>query len=127
MHPLLLPLQPLLQGDAAPTGGLLSSPWFPLIAIGLIFWFVVIGPERKQRALREKMLAGLKKGDKVLTTGGMYGSVAQVQENVVTVQISDGVRVRFARSAIQTLTDGPKGGSDKGAAEKGDSGAAGKG
>ena len=114
MHLLHSPLFLLLQSPSDAPGGFLSSPWFPLVAIGLIFWFVVIGPERKQRALREKMLAGLKKGDRVLTTGGMYGSVAQVKDNEVTVQIADGVRVRMARSAIQTLTDGPKGAADKG-------------
>jgi preprotein translocase subunit YajC len=75
----------------------------------------MIGPERKQRKKREAMLAALGKGDKVMTTGGMYGSVAAVQDDVVTLQIADGVRVRFARSSIQSVL-----GDDKPAADKPD-------
>jgi preprotein translocase subunit YajC len=77
----------------------------PLIACMAIFYFFMIGPERKQRKKREQMLANLQKGMKVMTTGGLYGSVAQIQDQVVTLQIADGVRVRYALSAIQTVVE----------------------
>jgi preprotein translocase subunit YajC len=77
----------------------------PLIACMAIFYFFMIGPERKQRKKREQMLANLQKGAKVMTTGGLYGSVAQIQDQVVTLQIADGVRVRYALSAIQTVVE----------------------
>lgn len=93
----------LAQAEGPAPPGLLSSGWIPILAIGLIFWFVVIAPERKQRNLRDKMLANLKKGDKVLTSGGLMGQVTQVQDKVVTLQVADGVRLRFARSAIQSI------------------------
>src|SRR5262249_39032583 len=63
----------------------------PLIACMAIFYFFMIGPERKQRKKREQMLANLEKGAKVMTTGGLYGSIAQIQDQVVTLQIADGV------------------------------------
>jgi preprotein translocase subunit YajC len=77
----------------------------PLIACMAIFYFFMIGPERKQRKKRDQMLASLQKGAKVMTTGGLYGSVAQIQDQIVTLQIADGVRVRYALSAIQTVLE----------------------
>jgi len=93
-------------GEGTPQTG---SPWsglmFPMLLVFAIFYFVMIGPERKARRKRQAMLGELKKGDKVLTTGGMFASVAAIQDDVVTLQIDDGVRGRFNRSAIQTVLD----------------------
>jgi preprotein translocase subunit YajC len=75
----------------------------PLVLCAAVFYFLVIGPERKQRKKREEMLKNVAKGDKVMTTGGMHGTVASLQDDSVTLQIADGVRVRFSRSAIQTV------------------------
>lgn len=101
------------ETEAAP--GLFSGNTMLLIAALIaIFYFVLIAPEKKQRRKREEMLGALKKGDKIMTTSGMYGAVAQVQEDVVTVQAADGVRLRFSRAAIQTvLTDEGAEGKDK--------------
>jgi preprotein translocase subunit YajC len=77
--------------------------YLPLIAIFAIFYFVLIGPERKNRKKREEMLKQIKKGDKVMTTGGMLASVAAVADDEITLQIADGVRARFTRAAIQTV------------------------
>lgn len=100
--------QPGAVGDeqAPPPGGFFSNPWvLPALLFG-IFWFVVIGPERKAKRRRQEMLDGLKKGDQVLTTGGLFGSVAQVHDNgTVTLQVADGVRLKFARSAVQGITE----------------------
>jgi preprotein translocase subunit YajC len=94
------------EEQAPPPGGLFSSPWvLPALLFG-IFWFVVIGPERKAKRRRQEMLDGLKKGDQVLTTGGLFGSVAQVHDNgTVTLQVADGVRLKFARSSVQGITE----------------------
>jgi preprotein translocase subunit YajC len=96
---------PAPGGEDAPSGlfgGGLGS-FFPIIAIFAIFYFVMIGPERKNRKKREGMLAALKKGDKVMTNGGMYATVAAVQDDRVTLQIADGVRVRYSVASIQTV------------------------
>ncbi len=94
--------------DAAPAKpeSPFSSLLFPLIVMGVLFYVIMLGPERKQRKKREEMLAALKKGDRVLTTSGMHGSVAMVTEDVVTLQVADGVRLRFTRSAIQSVVEG---------------------
>ena len=80
----------------------------PFIIILGIFYFLMIRPEKKQRAQHEEMLQGLKKGDKVVTTGGMYGAVVQVQNDIVTLQIAENTRVRFNIRSVQSLQEDPK-------------------
>lgn len=83
-------------------GSLLGNlPLFALIFA--VFYFVMIRPEQKNRRAREAMLGGLKKGDRVQTTGGLQGKVVQVQEDVVTLQVDDHVRLKYARAAVQTI------------------------
>lgn len=108
LHDLLPPLL-ILAFEEAPTETAQEAPsMLPLmLAIGAIFWFVMIMPERKNRKKREALLSELKKGDKVMMKSGLYGSIAQVQEDVVTLQVSDGVRMKFAREAIQSLVEEP--------------------
>jgi len=109
----------LFQGDpnapqgSAPAGGSAQQPQMPglfdgpmvpmLLCMLVVFWFFILGPERKNRKKREEMLKALKKGDEVLTGSGVYGSVVQVHEGVVTLQVADGVRMRFAQSAITSI------------------------
>ncbi len=89
------------SGSASPFGNML----WPMLAILVVFWVVMLGPERKNRKRREAMLTALKKGDRVMTSSGIYGTVTQLQDNVVTLAIADGVRVRFSRQAIQSLEE----------------------
>ncbi len=101
---------PITDPPAAGGGWTQSLMSFlPMIAIFAIFYFVLIGPERKNRKRREEMLKKLEKGDKVLTTGGMFATVAAIQEdNSVTLLLDEGVRVRFSRASIQeVLSDTP--------------------
>ena len=82
----------LTQDPAAPEGGesAPATPGFsipPFLLIGLVFYFVLIGPERKNRKKREAMLSTLEKGDKVITTSGLHGQIVQVQDDVVTLQV----------------------------------------
>jgi preprotein translocase subunit YajC len=86
---------------ASPFGGLMS--FAPLLAIFAVFYFVLIGPERKNRKKREEMLKQIGKGDKVITTSGMYATVVTIQDDEVTLQIADNVRARFSRAAIQSV------------------------
>ncbi|MFT7667742.1 MAG: preprotein translocase subunit YajC [Planctomycetota bacterium] len=98
----ILPL--LLFLEDAPDEPAPSFLW-PMLGIGAIFWFVMIAPERKRKKERGEMITSMKKGDKVMTTSGMYGTIAQVQGDVVTLSISDNVRVKFALAAIQGPID----------------------
>ncbi|MDA1266437.1 MAG: preprotein translocase subunit YajC [Planctomycetota bacterium] len=87
-------------GQDAPS----SSPFGflgPIAIIFVIFWILIIGPERKARKKQEAMRGALKKGDEVMTTGGMFGKIASIDEEKVVLQIADNVRVRYLRNAIQ--------------------------
>jgi preprotein translocase subunit YajC len=106
-------LPPVLLEDppASKSGG--PNMMFLLLALVAIFWFLVINPERKQRRRRQEMISGIGKGDKVMTNGGMYGTVTKVQDETVTLQIADGVRVRFSLQSVQGLADEKQGGTEE--------------
>lgn len=92
------------EGAAAQGGsGLLG--FLPFLAIGLIFWFLILGPERKRQKQRAAMLGELEKGNRVLLTSGLFATVAQVHEHVVTLQLADGVRIKAARWAVQQIVE----------------------
>jgi len=107
----LLLLSKLLQ-DAAPPAGSAKGGGLgflvPTLLIIAIFYVVLIMPERRKQKERKAMIDAMKKGDKVMTSSGIYGSVAQIQEEVVTLQVADGVRLRFNRAAVQTVLDDEK-------------------
>ena len=90
--------------QAPPTGGL-TDMLVPMALIGVVIWFFMIQPERKARKRLEELRSSLKKGDKVVTTSGLHGTVAQVHEGVVTLQVDEGVRLKFSASAIQTVIE----------------------
>ena len=77
--------------------------FLPIIAIGLVFYFLVIAPANKQRKKQQEMLSTLKKGDQVLTSGGIYGTIQGVEADAVYLKIADNVKVKVARSAISGL------------------------
>jgi preprotein translocase subunit YajC len=73
-------------------------------AIFLIFYFMIIRPQQKRSKEREKLLSNLQKGDKVVTNGGLHGTIAGIDEKTVLLQVSDNVKMKFERSAITTVT-----------------------
>ena len=96
---------PPATGAPAGTGSSFLSMLTPLLLCMVVFYIFIIGPERKQRKKREEMLRNLQKGARVVTSGGLHGTVAQVQDQVVTLQVADGVRMRVALSAIQQVLE----------------------
>ncbi|MEE2775833.1 MAG: preprotein translocase subunit YajC [Acidobacteriota bacterium] len=88
-----------MQGDA--TQGLLS--FLPLLLIFGIFYFLVIAPARKRQKQLQFTLDALKKGDRVLTNGGIYGEVVSIDGARVILKIADNVRIKVAKSAIAGL------------------------
>lgn len=91
----------LSSGSAAALANFL-----PIVAIGLVFYFLVIAPANKQRKKQAEMLSTLKKGDRVLTTGGIYGTIQGVEPDAVYLKIADNVKVKVARSAISGVVSG---------------------
>ena len=94
----------LLQTQTAPAGGGLLA-FAPMIFIFVIFYFLLIAPMRKKQKKTQEMLAGLKKGDEVVTGGGIFGRVAALDDErgFVVLQIADNVKVKVLRSAIAGL------------------------
>ncbi len=75
----------------------------PMILIVVVFYLIAIRPQQKQQKELKKMLDALKVGDRVLTTGGIYGIVSQVKEKSVTVKIAENTKVEMLRSGIQQV------------------------
>jgi len=99
----------VLQAQAQP--GLLEvgANFVPFAVLLLLGWLLFIRPMSKERKQKEEMRAALKGGDKVLTIGGMHGTVTRLDDQKVTLRVADGVQIQFARSAIATvLTVGPE-------------------
>ncbi|MDX1584566.1 MAG: preprotein translocase subunit YajC [Thermoanaerobaculia bacterium] len=78
----------------------------PILVVILIFYFLVIAPANKQRKQTQEMLAALKKGDKVVTSGGIHGQIQGVEDEIVYLRVSDNVKIKLSRSAIAAVTDG---------------------
>jgi len=80
------------------------------VSILLIFYVLVWMPARKRQKEQQEVLGGLKKGDKVVTTGGLYGEIVSVESSTVILKIADTVKVKIARSAVAALEgEGDKG------------------
>lgn len=89
-------------GEAAPGGTLMS--FLPLIAIVAIFYFLILRPQQRKQKETQKMLSALKKGDRVVTIGGIHGVIQTVKENTVIVRVDESVKLEFNRSAISNVS-----------------------
>jgi len=90
-------------GGAGGGGGLLASPFLMLIVIFAIFYFLLIRPQQKRMKEHKDMLAAIKKGDKVITQGGIYGLVEEVGDKTITLKIGENTRVKFGKGYIAAL------------------------
>ncbi len=94
------------MGPPPSSSGGAGSMLIQLVPIALvlgIFYFLVIRPQQRERRRREQMLASLKKGDRVVTAGGLIGTIVNVTERRVSLKLGDTVRVECLRSAITGL------------------------
>jgi preprotein translocase subunit YajC len=92
-----------LAAQNAGSRGLLASPIVMMIVVMGIFYFLLILPQQRRQKQIRGMLAGLKPGDKVITNGGIYGTVVGLEGDAVQLRIADQVKVKVARSAIAGL------------------------
>jgi preprotein translocase subunit YajC len=90
-----------LGGGGGTTAFLINI--LPIAAIFLVFYFLVIAPANKQKRKTQEMLTSLKKGDRVLTSGGIYGTIQGVEPDVVYLRIAENVKVKVSRSAITSV------------------------
>lgn len=98
---------PFLQTGTPAQGNFLMTV-LPFVLIIGIFYLFIIRPQNKKQKETEKMIAALKKGDKVITIGGIHGVVHQTKEKTVIVKVDDSTKIEFNRSAIASVvTDRP--------------------
>jgi preprotein translocase subunit YajC len=90
---------------ADPTGGLMGL--LPMILMFVVLWFLMIRPQMKKAKEHKALLAGLAKGDEVVTQGGIVGKIVKVGENYVTVEIAEGTEVAVQKPSIGLVL--PKG------------------
>ncbi len=93
---------PFLLAMASPQQGA-PNPWLQLIPFALIlgiFYFVMVLPMRKRQQKVQAFLAALKVGDRVITTGGIYGSITRLSDQSVQLQVANNVRIEVSRAAI---------------------------
>ena len=91
----------------------------PFVLIFGIFYFLLIRPQQVQRRKAQEMLANLKTGDRVVTSGGIYGTITGFRDNIVQLQVTNLVKLDVARSAVTGVqTDEPEGGPKRDAAGK---------
>jgi preprotein translocase subunit YajC len=112
---------PLLLG--APDGGTATSGSFittliPFVLIIGIFYFLIIRPQNKKQKETQRMLEALKKGDRVVTVGGIHGVIQSVKESTVIVRVDDNTKVEFSRSAVSSVAGTGKAGKEEKPAEK---------
>lgn len=89
---------------------------WPLILMAIVFYFILWRPQKKEQKKRSEFLAELKKGDKIVTIGGIYGVILRLNDKTATIQIADKVEVEVARTAISH--NQPPRGNSGAAAEK---------
>ena len=84
-----------------PTGAILFQVIF-LVGIFAIFYFLIIRPQKKERERHRKFIEGLKKGDKVITSSGIWGTVVDVGERTVTLKVDTNAKITFSKEAVMS-------------------------
>ncbi len=74
--------------------------WLPIVGMIAIFWFLIIRPQMKRTKEHQQKVAGLKKGDQVITAGGLVGKIAKVDDTYVEIDLAQGVRVKAVKATI---------------------------
>ena len=93
----------LAAGAAAAEAPPAWIQFMPLVAMGLIFWFLIIRPQMKRQKEHQTKIAAIKKGDQVLTGGGLVGKVVRVDEHYADIELAQGVKVKAVKSTISDV------------------------
>ena len=96
------------------SGGSPMSLIFMIIAIFAVMYFLMIRPQQRQKKQHQDLLSKISKGDKVITAGGLHGTIAGVKDNTVIVKVADNVMVELSRSSISKVVASKSSRSDSG-------------
>ena len=100
---LLSTLFTLAQKQDAP-GGLLGRPEFMIVIMIVLFYFLLIRPQQKQRKEQMQRINALETGDKVVTTAGIHGIVHNIKDKTVVIKVAEGTMIEFDKMAVTTVT-----------------------
>jgi len=102
MHPIISTILFLAQQNAAPAQPQpdLISTLLPFLFMGVVFYFILIRPQQKRQKQHQQLLANLKTGDKVVTSSGIHGLIANVKETTFLLKIADNVKIEIDKSAV---------------------------
>jgi preprotein translocase subunit YajC len=101
MLSLLVPENFSLMAQVGGTGGIMA--FLPLVIIMGIFYVLLILPAQRRQKKTQEMINALKNGDKVITTGGLYGTIVGIENDAIQLRIADQVKVKVLRSAVTGL------------------------
>jgi len=93
------------NAGAPPGGAGLFISFIPFIFIFILFYFLLIMPQQKRAKKKKEMIDHLKKGDRVLTSGGIIGTVVALSNKVITLQVSEGTRIKFNRAYVEEMVE----------------------
>ncbi|MFB6230248.1 MAG: preprotein translocase subunit YajC [Salinibacter sp.] len=107
VNPLLALLEPiLLVGQSGSGGGGVFGLLLPLVLIIGVFYFFIYRPQQKREEEHQEMVENLEQGDKIITVGGVHGTIQKIDEDSVLAQVdSKGTRLRFNKDAISSLAN----------------------
>ena len=89
-------------GGAASGGASGIASFVPLILIFVVFYFLLIRPQQRKAKAHQAFLGNLKKGERVVTNGGIHGRITGLTDTVVTLEIAEGIKIKVSRGSIQT-------------------------
>jgi preprotein translocase subunit YajC len=92
-----------LATEAAPTGGGIWGMLLPFVLMFAVFYFLLIRPQQKKQKTRNLMLNQLKKGDKIVTIGGLHGTIQEITDDIVVLRVNDATKLTFDRSSINNV------------------------
>lgn len=78
----------------------LAQNFGPLIAVFIIFYFMIIRPQQRREKERRDMLSNLKSGDEIITIGGIYGKILNIKDDKITLDVGDKIKIKVTRAAI---------------------------
>jgi preprotein translocase subunit YajC len=94
----------LAQASPAPQGGILGNPLIMMGLMIVMFYFLLIRPQQRQRKEQAARIAALQSGDKVVTSAGIHGIVHNVRDHTVVLKVAEGTMVEFDKAAVATVT-----------------------
>jgi preprotein translocase subunit YajC len=94
-----------LSTGGAEGGGNPLTMFIPIIMVFIVFYLLLIRPQQKKQKDHQALLSSLSKGDKVITNGGLYGTISDSKEHVVILKIAENIKVEVVKSAIATVVE----------------------